>query len=187
MRTLTAFALTVLMATAPGCGEPTVPIEGCVEEAPAALDRSCAGDGECGDWLVCDEGACALPPAVTGADGEEIALVDSTGAEVASLRVEVARSDLARTRGLGHRPCIAEGWGMLIEFPTTGEHLIGTNTMRFDIDIAMIGEDGVVHTVHRDAPAGGKALYGADQPVKSVLETPADAIPIEAGQVVERR
>jgi uncharacterized membrane protein (UPF0127 family) len=69
-----------------------------------------------------------------------------------------------------------EGWGMLIEFPAAADHLLETDTMRFDLDIAMAGEDRVIHTLHFDAPAGGKALYGAPEPTRYVLEVPAGTV-----------
>ena len=46
----------------------------------------------------------------------------------------------------------------------------------------MLGEDDVIHTVHTDAPAGGEALYGADAPIASVLETAAGEFPLASGQ-----
>jgi uncharacterized membrane protein (UPF0127 family) len=170
-------ATTLLLAFA-GCSEPPAELPGCVDEEPSALGRECSGDGECGNWLVCVDSACDLPPAVSGEGGTSLTILDGDQ-PVADLRVELARGDLARERGLGNRPCIEEGWGMLIEFPQAGDPLIQTNTMRFDLDIAMVGPDRVIHTVHRDAPAGGKALYGAPNPIRWVLEVPAASIEMQ--------
>ena len=123
----------VLALVAMGCAQPAADELGCAKESPSHLGRSCDGDGECGNWLVCAE-ECQLPPAVSGEGG---VLARVTGAGLShELRVEVARGDLARTRGLGHRPCIAEGWGLVIEYPTPDAHVITTTAMRFALDIA---------------------------------------------------
>lgn len=166
-----------------GCSAPVEP-SGCIGEAPEQLGDACGGDGECGNWLQCVDGGCSLPPAVSGDGGETITLTG--GAEPVELQIERAVSDRERERGLGYRPCIEDGWGLLIEFPQPGDHLIETDTMRFGLDIAMAGPDGVVHEVHYGAPAGGKALYGASEPVSLVLETPAGAAGVEVGQTIER-
>lgn len=170
------------LALAASCSPPAE-FPGCIDEEPEALDRACTGDGECGNWLVCGGDACELPAAVVGEGGSTARIVSTD--TTTELRVEVARSDLARMRGLGHRPCIADGWGLLIDYPSPGSHLITTEAMRFDLDIAMIGTDGVIHTVHRGAPAGGEALYGSEYEVASVLEVPSGAIDLAAGDRLE--
>lgn len=173
-----------LAALLVGCARPSSDGPGCLDEEPADLGRSCSGDGECGDWLVCVESACDLPAATAGDGGEPLRVTDR-GEVLAELRVEIARGDLERQRGLGHRPCIEDGWGLLIEFPDLGDHLLQTDTMRFDLDIAMTGEDRIVHTVHRDARAGSGALYGAPEPTKWVLEVPAASIDLSRGVRLE--
>lgn len=174
------FALVVFVVLSVGCGGTTVEPPGCLEEEPGGLGRQCSGDGECGDWLVCREGACALPPAVSGDDGTPLEIVED-GQALAELQVEIARGDLQRERGLGYRPCIEDGWGMLIEFQSAEDHLLETDTMRFDLDIAMAGDDRVIHTLHLDAPAGGKALYGSREPTRYVLEVPAKTVDLRQG------
>ena len=179
MRALFCAVVALLAACSPPPDHP-----GCLDEEPAVLGRTCAGDGECGNWLVCIDATCELPPAVAG-EGGAIARITDDDRDTIVLAVEVARSDLARTRGLGHRPCIEPGWGLVIDYPDPGEHLITTASMRFALDIAMIGADGVIHTIHRDAPPGSEALYGASQPVAKVLEVAAGAIQLRENARVE--
>lgn len=151
---------------------------GCLDDPPAKLGESCAGDGECGNWLVC-AATCVAPPAVAGEGGEVLRL---TGLGTDSrLNVEVARGDLQRSRGLGYRPCISEGWGMMLEFPDAADHLITTRTMQFDLDIAMAGDDRVFHTVFLGARAGDETLLGGTGSTRYVLEIPAGELPIEPG------
>lgn len=109
----------------------------------------------------------------------------SVDGDVIELNAELARSDLARTRGLSYRPCILDGWGLLLEFPAAGAHQVTTRAMEFELDLAMVGEDGVVSAVHRGVVAGSSELYGAPSPVRVVLETPAGLVHIEPGARLE--
>lgn len=70
---------------------------------------------------------------------------------------------------------------MLIEFPATSVHHLETAQMQFDLDIAMAGDNRIVHTVHRGAAAGGEALYSSDQPFRWVLETRTETVPLVVG------
>ncbi len=177
---LRVLVLAMLMGT--GCS-PERSDDSCDAE-PDALGRECSGDGECGDWAVCGEdGGCETPAAVRG-EGGAVLSVTRAGELVDTLRVEVARSDVARARGLGERPCIAEGWGMLLEFPAEGDHVIQTRTMRFALDLAFADEDGVVHTVYTEVVAGGATLHSGASPTKRVLESPTGAVEVAVGDVL---
>ncbi len=156
---------------------------GCLEDPPERLGAPCAADGECGNWLICEASECALPPAVRGHGGTAAQIVGD--AAVTDITIEIARSDLARTRGLGSRPCIATGWGLVIAYPEAGEHLITTQAMRFDLDVAMAGDDRMFHTIHLDARAGSTALLGAEAPVRHVLEVPAGSVGLTVGDRLE--
>lgn len=64
----------------------------------------------------------------------------------AAIRVEVANTPLARSRGLSGRDRL-DGDGLLLEWPDVGQHPIWMSGMRFPLDIVWLDHAGVALAV----------------------------------------
>ena len=132
---------------------------------------------------------------------ERFALRDRTNAtllETATVRigdtvfrVEVARHDADRIRGLSGRPFLAPGSGMLFIFDREDIHQIWMRDMRFPIDLIWMSGEQVVDVTERlPVPAAGASeadtpRFSPHQPALLVLEVPAGtvaALKIHSGQ-----
>jgi uncharacterized membrane protein (UPF0127 family) len=89
---------------------------------------------------------------------------------------ELAAGELARERGLSGRPCMAPGWGLLLEWPNTDERAITMQGMLFDLDLVFLDESNTVVDVIRRAEANSSELY-IGGPARRVLEVETGAIP----------
>lgn len=90
-------------------------------------------------------------------------------------RLEIAGTFLTRLRGLQFRRQMASDEGLLLA-PCRSVH---THWMRFAIDIAMLGRDGVVIEV-RTGVRPWRAVRGRRE-VFAILETAADTIAVSRG------
>ena len=91
-----------------------------------------------------------------------------------SVRVDLAMSAEAQTRGLSGRASLPEGEGMLFIFDRPGKHMFWMRDMNFTIDIIWITEDWrVVYIEKNAAPESYPKFFGPDAYVKYVLEVPA--------------
>ena len=94
---------------------------------------------------------------------------ETTGTELAP-NAGVAKSVVARTRGLMFRAALAEGEGLVID-PCSSIHMMW---MRFPIDAVFYTREGVVTKVARNVrPWIGFALGGRG--ARAVIELPAGA------------
>ncbi len=148
---------------------------------PMSFGEECAGDGECGDYLRCREQSCAWPQAMTGETDSGTTTVEITG-DKSSLTVpaELAESDVARSRGLAHRPCMQSDWAMLFIHPDEEELSYTVEDMRLDLDIIFADADGRVVSVHRDVQARSEESVVSGAPALYALELPAGELD-EAG------
>lgn len=88
-----------------------------------------------------------------------------------SVRVDLALTDIARTKGLEGRDGLKDNEGMLFIFDKPGQYYFWMKGMNFPIDIIWIGEDMNVVFVEKDArPEGFLETYGPDADTKYVLE-----------------
>lgn len=175
LRIYTAIIFAALV-TSSACADPAPEGERCDGEIITTGD--CEYDGECSGFRVCREGLCSTPEAMSGdASAGRI----STGEE--SFQYELAASDLARQRGLAGRPCVADGWGLLLEWPDAAERQIDMSGMLFDLDLLFLdASDRPVSMVY-GAVAGSKVLYSSDGEARRVLEVRAGALPDPVGPV----
>lgn len=169
-------AVCVLTWLLSGCGGGAAELDSCPpDDEPAEVGRSCSADGECDGYLVCDDTVCSLPPTVTGEPSEATANLGMPSAQVS---VEVARSDLERRRGLGGRPCMQPGWGMLFVHPHEEILEYSVAQMRFPIDLAFLDAAGEVVRVYQRLEPGVADTYSSDDPARFALE-------VRAGQLEE--
>ncbi|MFA5047615.1 MAG: DUF192 domain-containing protein [Patescibacteria group bacterium] len=91
------------------------------------------------------------------------------------LRVEIAASDRARTKGLSGRESLTENQGMLFIFPTYARQAFWMKQMNFPLDLIWL-RDGQVIGFKQDLPPEGNQpahMYQPDENVNWVLEMPA--------------
>ncbi len=136
-------------------------------ETPAEA-ADCSFDGECSSYLVCIGGTCQIPEAMTGRNA-----AGSIEVEGETFDFELAESDVSRMRGLTGRPCMADGWGLLLEWPREGIRHITMTGMLFDLDVYWLDSGNEVVGVQRGLPAGSKALFSEPEAAQRVLEVRA--------------
>lgn len=171
--------LWVLALVASSCGEGSPAAKSCPPaDEPASFGRTCSADGECDGYLVCADTACGWPAAMTGERGDATAVVsiERGDTRLAKVPVELARGDLARRRGLGGRPCMQPGWGMLFEHPDEAPLAYTVEEMRFGVDLVFADADGVIVAVWSKLMAGSMGMVRSGEAAKYALE-------IEAGEV----
>jgi uncharacterized membrane protein (UPF0127 family) len=108
-----------------------------------------------------------------------------------TVTVELARSPLEQTRGLSHRPRLAEGQGMAFVYPGPQPVGIWMKDMRFPLDILWAREGRIVK-IEKSAPpltpGGPERVYTATADL--VLEVPAgftDRASVKVGDSVRLR
>jgi uncharacterized protein len=80
-------------------------------------------------------------------------IVENAAGERHAVRVELARTDAERARGLMHRRSLADDAGMLFLFDETTEHSFWMKDTPLPLDIVFIGEDGrIVGVIERAEP-----------------------------------
>ena len=89
--------------------------------------------------------------------------------------LEIADNRDAQTIGLGGRPSLAAGAGMLFVFPTSGPRVFHMKDCFFPIDVAFLDADGTIINLATMAveadPANPVRQYRSHRPSKYVLET----------------
>jgi uncharacterized membrane protein (UPF0127 family) len=149
---------------------------------------SCRSDRDCTSYSRCLNGICTVPPAVSGHSDDQTPMLEFVAGEASHGRffLEMARSGFERSRGLGHRPSMANGWGMLFVFPQTVQQPFTMAPMRFPLDLIFIDDDGKVVDIIEDAQPQAPILIPAS-PYRQVLELNAGAVHadgIQAGDSV---
>jgi uncharacterized membrane protein (UPF0127 family) len=95
------------------------------------------------------------------------------------LTVELALSPASRARGLGYRPGLAPGTGMLFVFPESAGRSFWMKGMRFCLDIIWIDQGeitGAAQSVCPDPPGtadADRASFRSETAAECVLEVPA--------------
>jgi uncharacterized membrane protein (UPF0127 family) len=176
--------LLALLLSMVGCGDRNNVREQCPPaDEPSSFGRTCTADGECDNYLVCSNNQCGWPAAMIGEVGGDTSQVrvEHDGALVGEVTVELARGDLARRRGLGARPCLQPGWGMLFVHPDEQELEYTVEEMRFAVDLAFADEDGVIVEVRSGLAPGSSELISSNVPAKFALEVRAGALGVRVG------
>ncbi len=90
------------------------------------------------------------------------------------VEVEIADTDLERSRGLSGREGLLPNHGMLFVFDSQGYHAFWMKDMKFSIDIIWINADSKVIWIEKNlSPETYPNLYKPPEPAKYVLEVPA--------------
>ena len=90
------------------------------------------------------------------------------------IKVELALSKEAQTRGLSGRDGLAEGEGMLFVYSRPGRYSFWMKDMKFPIDIIWIGEDmRVVYIKESAEPASYPDVFVSGADAKYILEVNA--------------
>jgi uncharacterized membrane protein (UPF0127 family) len=106
--------------------------------------------------------ACGAPPT---------AVLHGTKGPV-SVRLEVARTDAARTKGLMYRRTLADGDGMLFVFDTSAEHAFWMKNTFIPLDLIFIGDDLRVVGIRPQAVPQSTQTISVGVPSRYVLEVP---------------
>ena len=87
-----------------------------------------------------------------------------------SVRLEVAATDAARTKGLMYRQALADGEGMLFVFDDSREHGFWMKNTFIPLDMIFIGDDLRVVGVHGQAVPQSTDTITVGVPSRYVLE-----------------
>lgn len=90
------------------------------------------------------------------------------------VEVQLAKTELARERGLGGKICLGDKQGMLFQFNQPGNYPFWMKDMRFPIDIVWISTNHrVVGVAANVLPSSYPKTYVSQQPAQDVLELDA--------------
>ncbi len=113
--------------------------------------------------------ACARHPADPGDPGAPV-VVETAGGARATVRVELARTDAERSKGLMFRRALPEDAGMLFLFDESADHGFWMRNTLIPLDMIFIGEDGrIVGIVERAVPHSEQSR-SVGAPSRYVLE-----------------
>lgn len=141
------------------------------------IGGTCLSDGDCERYYHCRKGVCRIPPAVLGWHNARTPTVEFGAGARSRGRffVELARTESERTRGLGRRPSLAAGWGMLFIFPRPVRYAFTMARMRFALDLIFIdGRERVVDIIENAQP--GVAALLPSGAYRYVLELNAGTV-----------
>jgi len=105
-------------------------------------------------------------------------------------RVEVAKDDQGRTRGLSGREYLAPDQGMLFIFDTAGNHGFWMKGMKFPLDIVWVKDNRIVG-ITQNIPINDRLtppVYYPQAPADKVLELNAGTVAkynLEVGDLIE--
>lgn len=106
-----------------------------------------------------------------------------------TFKLEVADTEAAREKGLGHRGNLPNNNGMLFDFKVDGDWRIWMANMHFNIDIAWLNKDGkILHIKANAEPGSYPEAYHADIPNRYVIEVPAKTfknLNVKEGDVIK--
>ncbi len=103
------------------------------------------------------------------APGARVVVETASGARHA-VRVELARTDAERARGLMWRERLAPDAGMLFLFDESAPHGFWMKNTLIPLDMIFIGEDGRIVGIVESATPGSTALREVGAPNRYVLE-----------------
>ncbi len=92
-----------------------------------------------------------------------------------SVKIDLAITPEAKSRGLSGRIFLLDNTGMLFIFPTSNLYPFWMKDMNFPIDIIWIAESKQVVYIQKNAtPESYPAVFGGEVKAKYVLEVPAN-------------
>ncbi|MFO0581612.1 MAG: DUF192 domain-containing protein [Anaeromyxobacter sp.] len=114
-------------------------------------------------------GACSARPGNAAAPSARVVVETAAGARH-PVRVEVARTDPERARGLMHREKLDDDAGMLFLFSESEEHAFWMKNTLIPLDMLFIAEDGAVVGIVERATPQTTSLRTVGLPSRFVLE-----------------
>jgi uncharacterized membrane protein (UPF0127 family) len=123
--------------------------------------------------LVCSASApgCTRAPGPAVMQSPEVLLTVGAGTQV-HVRVEVARTDADRARGLMYRRSLEPGTGMLFLFPAPDYLKFWMRNTYIPLDMIFLGNDKKVVYVEENAEPLTDKPRGPEDPAQFVLEVP---------------
>lgn len=104
-------------------------------------------------------------------------VVTSTVAKVGDIpvRLEIAETPEARSRGLSGRATMPDNFGMLFVFDKPGFYAMWMKDMQFPLDILWLNQGGVIVDLKRNVPPESyPSTFTPKAPADYVLELPAN-------------
>ena len=95
------------------------------------------------------------------------------GQQLATIDIEIADTDSARTRGLMQRSTLAENTGMLFIFPTIGPQSFWMANTQISLDILFADNDSAIVDIHRYTRPLSSDNVGGEHMSRFVVEVPA--------------
>jgi uncharacterized membrane protein (UPF0127 family) len=151
-------------------------LSGCAGSAVTSPDSSSTIRSTASGTTASPSGARGLGPRV---------VVESSQGE-ATVRVEVAATEVARERGLMERTTLASDAGMLFMFPREGEHTFWMENTPLSLDLVFVGEDGRVTSIIERARPKSREILGQGVLSRSVLEVGAGWVAAHRVRVGDR-
>jgi len=111
--------------------------------------------------FACAPGSSSAPPRV---------VVETTGGTRLVVRVELARNDAERSKGLMNRERLDEEAGMLFLFPASDDHAFWMKNTLIPLDMIFVAEDGRISGIVERAEPRSLALRSVGAPSRYVLE-----------------
>ena len=129
--------------------ETTVATPPKAESEKAANQESCKRDADCRTYFRCFDQVCIVPPAVTGEERPDTAVATFSrgGEDLASFKLELARTNPEKTRGLMFRRSMKDDWGMLFVYPGDGLRSFWMKDTLIPLDMVFITSNGEVVSV----------------------------------------
>lgn len=95
------------------------------------------------------------------------------GQSLATIEIEIADTDSARTRGLMQRSSLAENTGMLFIFPTSGPQSFWMANTQVSLDILFADTDSAIVDIHKYTRPLSSDNVGGEHISRFVVEVPA--------------
>jgi uncharacterized protein len=113
----------------------------------------------------------ALPPSASRAASELAPLtIETSAGSSLAFRVELARTDTERARGLMYRDKLAPDAGMLFLYPTDRPVAFWMKNTLIPLDLLFIERDGTILSIAERAVPLSEATIPSGGPVAAVLE-----------------